>query len=112
MYRNEEIVVNSPSLFRVHLLLDGERVRYFIENYTLEDIVNGKMDNCIVCRREWSLKETQSVLVCGSNMVSQSTNIFLKACCRSYLIIFKIKKTVNARNTQAVRKHIYKDKQS
>ncbi|XP_078253696.1 protein FAM135B isoform X2 [Rhinoraja longicauda] len=26
MYRNEEIVVNSPSLFRVHLLLDGERV--------------------------------------------------------------------------------------
>ncbi|XP_038664718.1 protein FAM135B-like [Scyliorhinus canicula] len=26
LYRNEEIVVNDPSLFRVHLLLDGERV--------------------------------------------------------------------------------------
>ncbi|XP_051878989.1 protein FAM135B-like [Pristis pectinata] len=26
LYRNEEIVVNSSSLFRVHLLLDGERV--------------------------------------------------------------------------------------
>ncbi|XP_069778347.1 protein FAM135B [Narcine bancroftii] len=26
LYRNEEIVVNNPSLFRVHLLLDGERV--------------------------------------------------------------------------------------
>ncbi|XP_078073149.1 protein FAM135B [Mustelus asterias] len=26
LYRNEEIVVSDPSLFRVHLLLDGERV--------------------------------------------------------------------------------------